>query len=114
MKKRVDKKPWGSEDIFALNEKVSVKILNVKPRQRLSLQFHKNRSEFWRVLDNEVKITLGKRIFTAKKGQEISIPKKTLHRVQALAKPARILEIAFGKFDKHDIVRIEDDYNRSN
>lgn len=45
-------------------------------------------------------------------GETISIPKKTKHRASALDSECVILEIAYGKFEENDIVRLEDDYNR--
>ncbi|MFH1802501.1 MAG: phosphomannose isomerase type II C-terminal cupin domain [archaeon] len=112
MKKVVDKRPWGGFEQFTFNEISTVKILTVKPKSRFSLQYHKKREEFWRVLEGPVKITIGKMTIRAKEGEEVLIPKKTLHRAQALTKTAKILEISFGKFDENDIVRVEDDYGR--
>lgn len=112
MKKHSERRPWGGFERFTFNEKSTVKILTIKPKQKFSLQYHKNRSEFWKILDNDVKITLGKKTFKAKKGKEIFIPRKTLHRAEALSKTAHILEISFGKFNEKDIIRIEDDYRR--
>jgi len=106
------KKPWGMFEQFTLNEKTTVKIITVKPKKRLSLQTHKNRSEFWRFLDNPAKVTKGNKTFRVKKGTEIFIPKKTKHRVEGLSKPARFLEISFGTFNEEDIKRLEDDFSR--
>jgi mannose-6-phosphate isomerase len=114
MKKRVDKKPWGWEDIFALNEVSSVKILNVKPRSKFSLQKHKKRKEFWRVIEGDCIVWFGKKKIKAKVGDEFFIKPGTLHRLEALSKTAKVLEISFGKFDKKDITRLEDDYGRIN
>ena len=107
-----DKRPWGSEEIFTLNEKSSVKILTFKPGKRNSLQYHHNRTEFWRFLDNSAKVTVGKRTFKVKNGSEVLVPKRANHRIHALSKPVRVLEISFGDFDEADIVRVEDDYGR--
>lgn len=112
MKKRTDKKPWGNEEIFSLNEKSSVKLLNVKPRQKFSLQSHKKRKEFWKVLEGNCIIWLGKKKIKAKPGDEFAIPAKTPHRIEALSKTAKVLEISFGRFNRKDIKRIEDDYGR--
>ncbi|MBU1052067.1 MAG: phosphomannose isomerase type II C-terminal cupin domain [Nanoarchaeota archaeon] len=112
MKKRVDKKPWGGFVRLTLDEKSTVKILMIKPKQRFSLQYHQNRKEFWKIIDNPVKITIGKKTFKAKRGDEFLIPKKALHRAEAFSKSVQILEISFGKFDEKDIVRTEDDYGR--
>jgi len=113
MKKRIDDKLWGWEDIFALNKVCSVKILNVKPRQKFSFQKHKHREELWRVIEGNCKIWLGKKKIRAKPGDEFFVKKGQLHRVEALTKTAKVLEVAFGKFDPKDITRSEDDYGRA-
>ena len=112
MKKYLEKRPWGNFEQFTLNEKTTVKILTIKPKQKFSLQYHNNRKEFWKFLDNPAKVNLGKKIIRVKKGDEILIPVKTLHRIEAYSKPVRVLEISFGQFNEKDIVRIEDAYGR--
>lgn len=112
MKKYTEKRPWGQFEQFTYNEKSTVKIITVKAKQRLSLQYHKHRKEFWRFLDNSARVTIGKKTFKVKKDQEVSIPTKTAHRVEAFGKPVRFLEIAYGNFDENDNIRMEDDYGR--
>ena len=112
MKKYKEERPWGNFEQFTLNEKTTVKILTIKAGKRFSLQFHNNREEFWRFLDGPAKITLGKKTFKAKKGDEFFIDKKINHRIEALDKDVHVLEISFGKFDEKDIVRIDDDFGR--
>lgn len=112
MKRYEEKRPWGKFERFTLNEISTVKIITVKPRQKLSVQYHHKREEFWRFLDNPARVTLGKKTFKVKIGDEVVIPKKAIHTVEALSKPVRFLEIAFGKFDENDIVRLEDRYGR--
>lgn len=111
-RKKLDKRPWGSEEIFTLNEKSSVKILHLSPGKRFSLQNHKNRGEFWKVLKGPVKITLGNKEIKAKEGDEFFVPIGKKHRAQAYSKPASLLEISFGKFEERDIKRFEDDFGR--
>lgn len=113
MKKKIDEKLWGWEDIFAINKTCSVKILNVKPRQKFSLQKHRHRDEFWRILEGNCRVWLGKRKIKAKAGDEFFIKRRELHRIEALSEIVRVLEVSFGKFDAKDIVRIEDDYGRA-
>ena len=93
MKKRIDKKPWGREDIFALNEKVSVKIINIDKGKRLSLQRHKHRDEFLRVIEGIALITVGNKNKKLKKDSEAYIERGTLHRIKALSDSLKILEI---------------------
>ena len=113
MKKRVSKRPWGGFKQFTLNENSTVKILTILPKKRFSLQYHSKRKEFWKFLDAPALVTLGKRTFKVKRGSELLIPKKTLHRIQALNKPVAGLEISFGNFSEKDIKRIKDDFGRS-
>ncbi len=113
MKKYQEKRPWGGFEQFTLNEISTVKILTIKAKKRLSLQKHKNRKEFWRVLDNPVKVTIGDKEIVGKKGDEFMINKNTNHRLEGLESEGHILEIAFGKFDEKDIIRIDDDFGRS-
>ena len=112
MKTSLKKRPWGGFEQFTKNELSTVKILVVKPKQAFSLQYHKKRQEFWKVLDGKCKITIGKDVVNAKPGDEFIIPKKTNHRCMALGKEVKILEVSFGKFDEKDIVRLEDKYGR--
>ncbi len=106
-----EKRPWGNFKQFVLNKKCTVKILEVKPKQRLSLQKHKKRKEMWYVLE-PVKIQKGDKIFKAKKDELIEIPKKIKHRLIGLSKKGRVLEISLGKFSEKDEIRLEDDYGR--
>jgi len=112
MKRLTSRRPWGGFEQFTLNEQTTVKILFVKAKAKLSLQTHKYRKEFWRVLDNPVRVTVGNKTWKAVKDEEIMIPRGAKHRLEGLSKPGRILEIAFGKFDEKDIKRIEDVYGR--
>ena len=42
---RITKRPWGQFKLFVKNKKCTVKIMEIKPRQELSLQYHKKRKE---------------------------------------------------------------------
>jgi|SRR3989338_10247410 len=106
------KKPWGFEEHLAVNEKVTVKILHVSPRRRFSLQRHRHRNEFWKVL-SPCRVWIGRRKVAAKVGDEFFIKKGVLHRIEGFSKVGRVLEISFGKFDDKDIVRVKDDYGRA-
>ncbi len=113
MKKHKEKRPWGGFERFTSNEKSTVKILTIKPKQEFSLQYHKKRKEFWRFLDNPAEVTLGKKIIKAKKGDEFFIMRGIMHRIKAFSKEVNVLEIAFGSFDENDVIRVEDRYGRA-
>jgi len=117
MKKRLanyllEKRPWGKFEQFTLNEKTSLKILTINPKKRNSLQTHENRDELWHFLDNPAKVTVGNKTWKVKKGEKVFVPRKVKHRILGLSKPARFIEISFGKFNEKDIKRLEDDFGR--
>ncbi len=112
MKKGIkEERPWGSFLTFCKNEKCTVKILNINKNEKLSLQKHKKRKEVWYVLE-PVKIQKGDKIFRAKRGEKVTIPKNVKHRIIGLNKDGKVLEISFGKFDEKDEIRMEDKYGR--
>jgi len=112
MKKYSENRPWGKFEQFCKNEKATVKIISVNPNSKLSLQYHNNRDEFWKVVSGEAKITIGEKVTDAKKGDEFFIPKLSSHRIETLDFSAEIMEVSFGDFDEDDIVRLEDSYGR--
>jgi mannose-6-phosphate isomerase-like protein (cupin superfamily) len=107
-----ENRPWGKFERFIENEKCTVKILYLNPHSKTSLQIHKNRDEFWKVLDGCARVELEDRIFSASKGDVIQISKNLKHRVITENKSCVIMEISLGEFNENDIIRIEDDYNR--
>ena len=113
MKTVIVKKPWGSFKRFTLNEKSTVKILEIKPMEMLSLQSHKSRREFWYVLNGSPTIILNTRTKRYKEGASIRVSKGVKHRIVNKTKTlTKILEIAEGTFDEKDIIRYEDKYHR--
>jgi mannose-6-phosphate isomerase-like protein (cupin superfamily) len=108
----VEKRPWGRFERFTLNEPSTVKLVYVDGDKRLSLQYHNNRSEFWKVVKGPVKVQLGNDTKMLQEGESIAIPKSTMHRLIGAGTDATILEISTGEFDESDIVRVEDDYKR--
>ncbi len=106
------KKPWGNFTTL-WKEGANIKIIEVNPRSRLSLQSHRFRDEFWFLLSGELWYLIGKKKGKMKKGIAYQIPRKTKHRLWANKKGGRIIEVSLGKFDEKDIVRYEDDYGRA-
>jgi mannose-6-phosphate isomerase len=105
------KRPWGLFKQFALNEKCTVKIIEVKPMQELSLQKHKKREENWYFITSG-SVQIGENIKKIKEGEMVKIKKNTPHRILAGAKEVKVLEISFGNFNEKDEIRMEDKYNR--
>ena len=107
-----EKRPWGSFEKFNENEQCTVKLLYIKPRSRLSLQYHNNRKEFWKIVKGSGTVEVRNKKSTISEGDKIIIPSGAKHRIQASSSGCIVLEISYGKFDENDIVRIEDDYDR--
>ncbi len=112
IKKYSEKRPWGSFERFCENEACTVKIITVKPNEESSLQYHRHRDEFWRILRGRAEIVIGDKTISAKEGDEFFVPKGTKHRISAGKETVKVLEISFGKFNENDIVRLKDKYKR--
>jgi mannose-6-phosphate isomerase len=105
-------RPWGRFEKFHENKSCTVKLIYVNANSRLSLQYHKKRSEFWKVIKGTAVVEIDKKTIVLREGETITIPRQAKHRVLALESDCIILEIAYGRFDENDIVRLEDDYKR--
>ena len=108
-----EQRPWGLFERYSLNEPTTVKLIMVEANMRLSLQYHNNRDEFWKVIKGPIEVRTEDKTRMLETGESILIPRKTVHRLGALDEPAIVLEISYGKFDESDIVRLEDDYERT-
>lgn len=108
-----EKRPWGGFREFVKNETATVKILFVKKGEIFSLQRHKHRSEFWRILTGDPEVTVGDKVTKAKIGDEFEVSPGVNHRIQASVNDVEVLEISRGEFDENDIARIEDKYGRA-
>jgi len=105
------KRPWGEFKQFVLNKKCTVKILEVKPKEELSLQLHKERTEEWYFLTPGF-VQIGKNKKKVGKGKSIHIGKNIPHRIIAGNKKVLVLEISLGNFREGDEIRLEDKYER--
>ncbi|MDO8661034.1 MAG: NUDIX domain-containing protein, partial [Candidatus Woesearchaeota archaeon] len=111
----IEKRPWGMFEQFMPGPAgipCAVKILTVQPNNMLSLQYHHNRDEFWRVLSGTGTAEVGTEKFELKIGNEVFIKRGISHRLSSKSSGLEILELAFGRFDESDIVRLEDKYGR--
>ncbi len=107
-----ENRPWGRFERFIKNAKCTVKILYVNPYSKTSLQVHKERDEFWKILEGSAQVELDERVFSASKGDMIQISKNLKHRISTEDNPCVIMEISLGDFNENDIVRLDDDYDR--
>ena len=91
---------------------LSGKLVYVDGDKRLSLQYHDNRSEFWKVVKGPVKVQIGQETITLQAGDSITVPKRRQFVGLSVQTDVIILQISVGGFDEEDIVRLEDDHSR--
>jgi mannose-6-phosphate isomerase-like protein (cupin superfamily) len=106
-------KPWGHELLWArVPDAYAAKIIHVLPGCRLSLQYHRFKSETMYVLSGTALITLGDATSAYGPGQFVHIPVGVVHRLAAPEgdAPAEVLEVSTDHLD--DVVRLVDDYGR--
>lgn len=108
-------RPWGYYDSIDCGDGFQVKRINVNPGAKLSLQKHQKRSEHWVVVKGVAKITCGTKVFNLQENESTYIPKGELHRLENCEDThLEIIEIQTGEyFGEDDIIRLEDDYQRS-
>lgn len=109
-----DERPWGMFEVLAEGEGFKVKRIEVKPRQRLSLQSHERRSEHWVVVRGTALATVGDQEVTLLPNQHLLIPVRTKHRVANPGDELLVfIEVQSGPYlGEDDITRYEDDYQR--
>ena len=107
-----EERPWGKFRRFTENTISTVKIITVNPNEELSLQSHKKRAEFWRVIKGNGVFFVNNEEINVKEGDEQYVPIEAKHRMKASNDGLQILEIGLGEFDENDIVRYEDIYGR--
>ena len=107
-------RPWGSFESIKSGEGFLVKILKINPRSKISLQYHKKRSEHWVVTKGTATITLNKTITKLKENESIFVKLGQKHRIENKTNELLVIvEVQTGKvLDEGDIVRIDDIYGR--
>lgn len=110
-----EKRPWGRWTVLYEAPGFKVKLIEVQPGHRLSLQYHHHRSEFWICVAGQATARIGDKIQTLELLGSARIPVGTMHRLGNESRnPAFIVEIQEGShLVEEDIVRLEDDYHRA-
>lgn len=110
-----DIRPWGEYWVLQDEKTHKVKKIMVKPGGRLSYQYHFKRSEVWTIVEGIAHITLDGTVKEYCVGDVAQIPQGMKHRIEnRMNEPVFFIEVQYGSyFGEDDIVRIEDDYNRS-
>jgi len=107
-------RPWGHYLSVVEDNRWQVKLIQVKPGEKLSLQMHHHRSEHWVVVSGTAKVEVDNKLEILCENQSIYIPLGSKHR---LSNPGKInltlIEVQSGSYvGEDDIVRFEDKYGR--
>ena len=107
-------RPWGSYTSIQESEKWKVKIIEVTPRSKLSLQMHKHRAEHWVVVTGIAEVEIDDNKFTLNENQSTFIPLGSKHRLSNPTDSSLILiEVQSGTYlGEDDIIRFQDFYGR--
>jgi len=108
-------RPWGFFQILLETSSTKLKLIKVMPKQKLSLQKHKFRSERWHVIKGRAKVVRDNEKFTLELGDSIDIEKSQTHSLENVEdSPLEIVEIQTGEYlGEDDIIRLEDIYGRA-
>jgi len=108
-------RPWGSYLVLDESSSYKIKRIEVLPGQRLSLQKHHHRSEHWIVVSGTALVTCGDQQQVINVNESTFIPIGQNHRLENPGKiPLVIIEVQSGEYlGEDDIVRFDDDYNRT-
>ncbi len=108
-------RPWGRFEILRDTDAYKSKVIHVNPGQQLSYQSHAKRAEHWVIIKGEPEVVLNDVVHALKPGQNIYIPQGAKHRIRNPGKElVEFIEVQVGTyFGEDDIVRYQDDYQRS-
>jgi mannose-1-phosphate guanylyltransferase/mannose-1-phosphate guanylyltransferase/mannose-6-phosphate isomerase len=108
-------RPWGDFEILRDTDRFKSKILHVRPGHRLSYQSHRHRSEHWVIVAGHPEVVLDDVVHQLAPGDHIHIPQGAKHRIRNPgSETVELVEVQLGTyFGEDDIVRYEDDYERT-
>jgi mannose-6-phosphate isomerase-like protein (cupin superfamily) len=91
-----------------------IKLIEISPGKRLSLQRHQKRAEHWVVVSGVAKVISGNKVKLVRSNESIYIPKGIKHRLENKGRvPLKIVEVQTGSYlEEDDIERFDDDFRR--
>lgn len=108
-------RPWGRWTVLTEGVGYKVKLIEVSPGHRLSLQLHRHRSEHWVVVSGKARVVISNQVLELSPFESAVIPVGAVHRLEnAWPDPLVVVEVQRGEIlSEEDIVRLEDDYQRA-
>ena len=111
-----DERPWGNYVVLDEGPDYKVKTITVFPGKRISYQRHARRQEHWLVVHGTGLVTLDGDDHDVQPGSAVDVPVGVAHRIAntGTEEPLTFIEVQRGDyFGEDDIVRIADDYGRT-
>ncbi|MEM8837114.1 MAG: mannose-1-phosphate guanylyltransferase/mannose-6-phosphate isomerase [Pseudomonadota bacterium] len=108
-------RPWGRFAPLHNGHQHQVKMIEVNPGGRLSLQKHQYRAEHWIIVQGEATVTIDDEVQSLRAGGHVHIPLGAVHRLENFGSdPIVMIEVQTGTyFGEDDIIRLEDVYGRN-
>lgn len=111
---KIINKPWGSESIWAQTKDYVGKILFINRGHKLSKQYHEVKEETILVKSGTLFLEIGNKeveYLELGPGESYHVTPGTVHRFCARELDVVLIEVSTPELN--DVVRIEDDYDRS-
>ena len=110
----VVKKPWGYEYLFYTSRDLSIWVLKILKNQKTSMHCHRGKKTSLILLEGEAKLYTLNGTLELKSGNVVTIDQGAFHRTSSeYNKDILVMEIETPT-NKNDIIRLKDEYNRSN
>ena len=95
-------------------EKFQVKLINLSPGAKISLQRHQHRAEHWVVVAGIATVTRENQVLELRENQSTFISAGEIHRLENNADvPLQVIEVQSGEYlGEDDIERLDDQYGR--
>lgn len=111
---KVSLRPWGSWTSLLHGPGYQIKLLEIKPGAKPSLQRHHHRSEHWIVVAGTASVMRDDEVMEVHVNESAYIPVGAVHRIENCGKVLlQVIEVQVGEYlGEDDIVRLEDDWHR--
>lgn len=107
-------RPWGHYKSIVEEDRWQVKLIEVKSGEKLSLQMHHHRSEYWIIVRGTAEVEVDDKTKILTENESVYIPLGSKHRLTNPGKiPLALIEVQSGSYvGEDDIVRFDDKYGR--
>jgi len=107
-------RPWGWYQSLGVGPEFQVKLIQLNPGAKISLQRHQHRAEHWVVVSGMATVTRDGDEFDLEENQSTYIPVMAKHRLEnKTGIPVQIVEVQSGNYlGEDDIERFDDQYGR--